>query len=192
MEFFDKAQDFMKSAGDKIQEIVKSVSDKTSDEIEISKLKRSISEEKRAISEQIARLGEIYYEQYKAGVEMTPEAANICMVIDKHNEKIEESKAQIQKINTEKAERAAERREAQNASAGENGVECPECHMWSPEGTRFCTNCGAKIPEVVEAEAVEVEEAAEPVSNAKKFCPDCGTEIGEGKKFCGECGRKVE
>ena len=192
MAFFDKVQDFMKSAGDKTQELVKSVSDKTSDGIEITKLRRSISEEKKAISEQMARLGEIYYEQYKAGMETTPEAANICMVIDKHNERIEENEAQIQKINEESAERAAERKAAQNAGAGENGVECPECHKWSPEGTRFCTNCGAKIPEVVEAEAVEVEEAAEPVSPAKKFCTNCGAEIGEGKKFCSECGTKVE
>lgn len=191
MAFFDKVQDFMKSAGDKTQELVKSVSDKTSDGIEISKLRRSISEEKKAINEQVARLGEIYYEQYKAGMEMTPEAANICMVIDKHHERIKENEAQIQRINAESAERAAERKAAQSTDAG-SGVECPECHKWNPEGTRFCTNCGAKIPEVVEAEAVEVEEAAKPETSTKKFCSNCGAEIGEGKRFCSECGTKAE
>ena len=54
---------------------------------------------------------------------------------------------------------------------------------------KFCSECGAKIPEIIDAEAVEVEEPAEP---AKQYCTKCGAEIVPGKKFCNECGEKVE
>ena len=68
---------------EKVQDIVKAASDKTSEVIEVSKLRAGIAEEKRAISEQEAKLGAIYYDLYKAGEVLTPDAVNICMVIDK-------------------------------------------------------------------------------------------------------------
>lgn len=169
MAFFDKVQDFVKSA-----------SDKTSEVIEVSRLKAAIAEDKKAINEQMAKLGAIFYAQYKDGEALTPDAVNICMVIDKHNTRVEESEAEIQKINDANAEKKAAK------NAGNSGVECPECHSTNPEGTKFCSNCGAKIPEIVEAEAVEVED------KPKKFCSNCGAEVGEGKNFCSECGTKVE
>lgn len=175
MAFFDKVQDFVKSA-----------SDKTSEAIEVSKMKATIAGEKRAVNEQMAKLGEIYYAQYKDNGGLTPEAVNICMTIDKHNAKIEECQAEIQRINDANAEKRA----AKNAGNvhGDGEVECPECHSANPEGTKFCGNCGAKIPEIVEAEAVEVEQEAA----SKRYCSNCGAEIGKDKNFCSECGTKAE
>ena len=170
---------------EKVQDIVKAASDKTSEVIEVSKLRAGIAEEKRAISEQEAKLGEIYYDLYKAGEVLTPDAVNICMVIDKYATRLEEKEAQIKKIN----EANAAKRAAKNVVPASDDAVCPECGSANPSGSKFCSECGAKIPEIIDAEAVEVEEPAEP---AKQYCTKCGAEIVPGKKFCNECGEKVE
>ena len=87
MAFFDKVQDFVKSA-----------TDKTSEVIEVSKLKNGIAEEKRAINEQYVKLGAMLYEKYKAGEALSPEAVNLCGIIDKHNGRIAEKEAELKKI----------------------------------------------------------------------------------------------
>ena len=92
---------------EKVQDIVKAASDKTSEVIEVSKLRAGIAEEKRAISEQEAKLGAIYYDLYKAGEVLTPDAVNICMVIDKYATRLEEKEAQIKKINEANAAKRA-------------------------------------------------------------------------------------
>lgn len=169
---------------DKVQDLVKSASDKTSEVIEVSKLKAGIAEEKRAIQEELTKLGAIYYALYQQGEILTPDAVNICMVVDKHNTRIAEKEEELKKINEANAEKKAVK-----TAPGE--VECPECHSINPEGTKFCCDCGAKIPEIVESEAVDVtEETVEEVT--KKTCSNCGAEVGEGKRFCSECGTKVE
>lgn len=169
MAFFDKVQDFVKSA-----------TDKTSEVIEVSKLKNAIAEEKRAINEQYVKLGAMLYEKYKAGESLSPEEVNICVVVDKHNNRIAEKEAELKKI----ADANAEKKAAKAQSTAD--VECPECHSKNTAGTKFCSNCGAKIPEIIEAEAVVVEESK------KKYCSNCGAEVSEGKNFCTECGQKVE
>lgn len=170
---------------EKVQDIVKAASDKTSEVIEVSKLRAGIAEEKRAISEQEAKLGAIYYDLYKAGDVLTPDAVNICMVIDKYVARLEEKEAQIKKIN----EANAAKRAAKSVVPASDDAVCPECGSANPAGSKFCSECGAKIPEIIDAEAVEVEEPAEPV---KQYCTKCGAEIVPGKKFCNECGEKVE
>ena len=52
---------------EKVQDIVKAASDKTSEIIEVSRLKAGIAEERRALTDQMAKLGAIYYELYKNG-----------------------------------------------------------------------------------------------------------------------------
>ena len=48
---------------------------------------------------------------------------------------------------------------------------CPECGNAVPAGAKFCSNCGAKMPE-------------------KKFCSNCGAQLAPTAKFCPECGTK--
>lgn len=55
-------------------------------------------------------------------------------------------------------------------------VACPSCGHKNPAGTKFCGNCGTKMPE----------------APAKRFCVQCGQEIVGGAKFCGNCGAKQE
>ncbi|MDR0353880.1 MAG: SPFH domain-containing protein [Opitutaceae bacterium] len=60
------------------------------------------------------------------------------------------------------------------AAADAAEIECPACHKKSPAGTKFCGECGVKLPD----------------APAKAFCTSCGKELAPGAKFCGECGAK--
>lgn len=57
-------------------------------------------------------------------------------------------------------------------SNAETTKECPSCHAKITGNSKFCPECGAKLP-------------------AKRFCPNCGAEVKEGSKFCSECGAKL-
>ena len=88
-----------------------------------------------------------------------------------------EVEARIKQMQEEKAEReriAAEERAAREAE--EALRTCPNCGTVNAEGTKFCGDCGTRLPEKVEAK--------------KRFCTECGAEIGDGMKFCGECGAR--
>ena len=50
---------------------------------------------------------------------------------------------------------------------------CASCGQ-ETGGGKFCQHCGAAL-------------AAAPAAT-KKFCTNCGTELGAGVKFCAECG----
>ena len=56
---------------------------------------------------------------------------------------------------------------------------CPECGADVSKDYRYCTTCGAKMPE---------EKAAPKV---KYICPECGAEAEEGAVFCTNCGTKI-
>lgn len=64
----------------------------------------------------------------------------------------------------------------------ENHVICPECSSELPAGTRFCTECGAKV------------EGTGKVINSdgKVTCPKCGTELPSNAGFCTSCGAKIQ
>jgi len=62
------------------------------------------------------------------------------------------------------------------AAAAAATVACPSCGHQNPAGTKFCGNCGAKLPE----------------ATGKRFCTTCGAELAAGTKFCGNCGAKQE
>ena len=56
---------------------------------------------------------------------------------------------------------------------------CPECGADVSKDYRYCTTCGAKMPE---------EKAPAKV---KYVCQECGTEAEEGAVFCTNCGAKI-
>lgn len=46
-------------------------------------------------------------------------------------------------------------------------MKCPNCSFESPEGARFCENCGQPLA---------------------RTCPNCGQPVSPSAKFCGNCG----
>lgn len=60
---------------------------------------------------------------------------------------------------------------------------CNKCNSEIPDGSRFCTVCGAPC-----AEAADVKPAAAQTSSGKYHCAKCGLELEQGAKFCTACG----
>lgn len=81
---------------------------------------------------------------------------------------------------------------------GENQVACKNCQTLNPKGTKFCTNCGAKLTVQCPSCGAELQEGAKfcpecgcSVATEHK-CPKCGTDYQEGQKFCLECGTSLQ
>ena len=51
-------------------------------------------------------------------------------------------------------------------------ITCSQCSAQIPAGSKFCSNCGAKV-------------------EAGLFCSQCGAELPPGSKFCNNCGAKI-
>ncbi len=60
---------------------------------------------------------------------------------------------------------------------------CPSCHTEIPDGSAFCTECGAAIP----TEDTLLDVAPQPAT-----CPSCGAPLRENAAFCTECGARVD
>ena len=56
-------------------------------------------------------------------------------------------------------------------------AKCPNCGMQNDVGTKFCSECGTKLPELGPKEE-------------DPNCPGCGEPWAEGVKFCPNCGTK--
>jgi membrane protease subunit (stomatin/prohibitin family) len=151
MAIFDKLNDFAKNFGD------------------TSKQNSKISSEQNAINEVMKKIGEFYYSKYTETGKADKGIAEFCSAIDGHNKTIADAKAEIERINAEKA----------LPSAPVGGVACPACGNVNSVGKKFCSECGAKI------------EAAPAPANGSA-CPACGALNETGRKFCSECGGKLE
>ena len=68
---------------------------------------------------------------------------------------------------------------------GDSMVVCPECGKDVKEA-KFCSNCGAHLPERPEGEVIETE-----IVKNTKFCPNCGTELDSSVVVCPECGTRL-
>lgn len=68
----------------------------------------------------------------------------------------------------------------QNQNLSIEMITCPKCQATIKKGSKFCSECGAKI------------EKREPSEVKKRFCSQCGTPAEPGVKFCSECGTKLD
>lgn len=58
-------------------------------------------------------------------------------------------------------------------------IMCANCNTSVPEGTKFCTECGAKMEEM--STSVQI-----------TTCPKCFIDVEPGLRFCTECGTNIE
>jgi DNA-directed RNA polymerase subunit RPC12/RpoP len=160
MAVFDKLNDLVKNFGD------------------TSKQNSKISSEQNAINSDLKQIGEFYYKKYTETGKADKDIAELCAAIDGHNKAIADAKAEIERINAEKAAAAS-------APVVSGGAACPACGAANEAGRKFCNECGAKL--------VAAPAATAPATAAGGVvCPACGAENATGKKFCTECGGKLE
>lgn len=57
------------------------------------------------------------------------------------------------------------------APAAQDNIPCPACQAMVPAGSKFCSQCGAKL--------------------SRPECPACGAAVPAGSAFCPECGQKL-
>lgn len=91
--------------------------------------------------------------------------------------------------------------QAQTSSGEKNaGAACPNCGHINPPGTKFCSECGTKLPSgnvcpncghVNPVGAKFCSECGTKLGG-DIHCPNCGTKLEPGTKFCPECGTKIE
>jgi membrane protease subunit (stomatin/prohibitin family) len=72
------------------------------------------------------------------------------------------------------AQQPAAAQPAQPAAPAAGAVACPSCGHQNPADSKFCSNCGTKLP----------------ANSGKQFCTQCGKEVEVGAKFCSNCGAK--
>lgn len=86
----------MASFFDKLTDAASTIGDKAGDAIEVTKLKSKINSEKKVVEMELAKIGRIYYELHKNGQELTPEAAEICAIVDAHYEIIKDTEKTLE------------------------------------------------------------------------------------------------
>ena len=152
------------NTGKKISDTVNNVQKKTEDSLKVRKIQGQI----RSAEEEIQRLytaaGKYCYEAHLTGTGAESAAALY--------DNITELRAAIEKYTEE-------------IDAINRVRRCPACNAVVSDTARFCSSCGAEIPELV------VEPVAEaPVS--REICPNCGAVRQEGARFCTGCGHDFE
>lgn len=157
---------------DKLSGIAKNIGDKATDAIEMTKLNSKIGAEKTAINECLRQIGDYYFKKHQAGEPDDPGVADMLAAIDDHNRVIADTQDEIARM---QAANASQSQGAQNIrAAGE--ITCTSCGTSNPQGTKFCSQCGAVL------------EAPEELPGF--ICPECGAQVAAGSKFCVECGHK--
>lgn len=86
-------------------------------------------------------------------------------------EKLKILKTEIEEIEAKFKALEEQRLAAEQAKeASESARRCPSCGHLNNDGTKFCSQCGAKL--------------------GKSACSSCGAELGPGVRFCGACGAR--
>lgn len=120
------------------------------------RLKNAISANEQKIRHLYMEIGEMYYknkkEEPESFAESMIEAVSVLMMENEENRK--------------------------KISVLKGSVICPNCGFGNRRGTKFCGECGAKLPEQLPA-------------LREVICPDCGVKAKNGMRFCVNCGREL-
>ena len=104
------------------------------------------------------------------GVDHFGDAARELTLVQMNIEDAQKKLAAAQDLHDEAERKAAE--EAERAAAEDAANRCPDCGAQNAPGTKFCSECGAKLA-------------------TSAFCAECGAQNAPGTKFCGECGNRL-
>lgn len=168
MNFEELSKKFKKIGKDTVTEVQKLN--------EIRQLNGRVNEEKKALNQIYMEMGKKLYELYKDAPLEGFEA---------EMQSVEEKFSMIDLL--------------QDQIRGVKGVAlCPNCNMEVGAGERFCSNCGEKMPEVIEIEEKEddvimeqAEEAADDVVEAAEESADDVVEAAEEVVDCVEAAEEV-
>lgn len=69
-------------------------------------------------------------------------------------------------------------------------LNCKNCGTWLPDGTKFCSNCGAPVDVTTYTEEQPKQESVR--TKPQKYCKHCGQLIDEDCVVCPICGKQVE
>lgn len=155
---------------DKLGDIAKNIGDKTGDAIETTKINTEIASKKREVSLLKQKIGVFYYDKYKNGESIDPEALEYFVEVDALMLQVNDLQREIDMIKGENEAKAM-------SKSTDLGIKCSNCGRVNEVGKKFCSDCGSKLEEVI----VQT-----------RYCGSCGAEVEAGLKFCGECGAKVE
>lgn len=130
MAFFDKINDFAKTA-----------TEKTNNVIETTKLSAKIESEQRGINALVQKIGEYYVAKIDAGETLDEEVMAIFEGILNGRKNIEEMRAEIEAIKAPKEEVPAAEKEVSS-----DMKLCVSCGKEISADAKFCLNCGAQQP----------------------------------------------
>ena len=170
---------FIENIGKRISQTSYDVVKKTRNQADINKCQGFIEEEQRHIDGLYLRIGEMYCEICMDAP--NPELCKMVSEVKESLEKIVELRGQIARIAEKQEAESSESAESagiysQEPEWNESAIFCPVCGREASEEQRFCTNCGAKIPE----------------KDSGKKCPQCGKILASDAMFCSECGATME
>lgn len=114
---------FLDSMKSELLSAGRDVSQKAKEVSEVAKLKLDIKSKEDALNKQYVELGKRYYDMHKEGEIPEAEIVNISTL----RSEIADLKEEILQI--------------------QGACTCPQCGNTLPEGTVFCSQCGAKIGE---------------------------------------------
>lgn len=188
MAFFDKINDFAKTAGEKTASFAKAATEKTENAIETGKLNSRIAAEERSISAITLKIGEYFLAKLDSGEIMDSDVMNMFESVKVCRNNIANFRKEIEAINAPKdvpvcseCEPAAQPAE----EATEEPAACPCCEAEQPE------NEPVVLPLVNNEYPVCDGEPAPKAEATCKFCPMCGAKVEPEARFCPLCGAQL-
>jgi len=152
--------DFLNDIGKKVFRAARSVQELTREGMENTRLSADLRAAKSELDKRFLTLGRAYYAVASGDEDEVPRELI---------ESVSEALAEIDFLNAQRDRvRASEK--------------CPGCGAMQPEGARFCSNCGRRMPEAAPAPAEEASDADE------EYCAECGAMRHGESKFCPVCG----
>lgn len=157
--------DFLNDIGRKFTSMARSVTEKTREGVENTRIFTDLRGARNDLEALYCEYGKVCYGILQ-GADEQIQADVIAARIAECLERIETLEAQRDEMRA--------------------GKRCPACGSNQAKDARFCSGCGARLPE--EAPKPEVQ----PVDAEEEFCPGCGALRENDERFCPVCGKDFE